>query len=308
MDNNSILTHADRALQGVPGVREITKTYALWAAGISLGTQLIGYIAGLMTANTGGLGGIGMRAVLETVQVLCTYLSIILLPFLLYGHMTAGLNTARGIPSQKSVLLQGFRKFGPFLRLGLLWALLIFAVSMAASNVASILYMLIPGSLPTILSLQDGMADPNALMDPQFAMEAIGKMWPMYAIFGLLLLVLLIPLFYRLRLVTLRILDGDKRVLPAMLTSWKSTRGHCKQLFFLDLKFWGYYALSILASVAAYGDQLLGITGDIAYWTCILLSLGIQILATLWYLPRLHTAQAQFYLAYYPSDKEMHNA
>ena len=71
MDNNSILTHADRALQGVPGVREITKTYALWAAGISLGTQLIGYIADLMTANTGGLGGIGMRAVLETVKVLC---------------------------------------------------------------------------------------------------------------------------------------------------------------------------------------------------------------------------------------------
>ena len=123
-------------------------------------------------------------------------------------------------------------------------------------------------------------------------------------IFGLLLIVLLIPLAYRLRLVTLRILDGEKRVLLAMLTSWKSMRGHCKQLFFLDLQFWGYYALTVLASVVAYGDQLLGITGDVAYWVCILLSLGIQILATILYLPRLHTAQAQFYLTHYITESQ----
>ena len=304
MDNNSILSHTDRALQTVPGVREIARTYALWAVGISLGCQLVSYIAGAMTANTGGLGGIGMRSILETVQVLCMYLSMILLPFLLYGHMTAGLNTARGIESPKRVLFQGFRKFGPFLRLALLWMLLIFAVSMAASNAAAILYMLIPGSLQTMLSLQNSMADPNALMDPQVAMELIGKLWPMYVIFGLLLIVLLIPLAYRLRLVTLRILDGEKRVLLAMFTSWKSMRGHCKQLFFLDLQFWGYYALTVLASVVAYGDQLLGITGDVAYWVCILLSLGIQILAAILYLPRLHTAQAQFYLTHYITESQ----
>ena len=277
MDNNSILSHTDRALQTVPGVREIAKTYALWAAGISLGCQLVSYIAGAMTANTGGLGGIGMRSILETVQVLCMYLSMILLPFLLYGHMTAGLNTARGIESPKRVLFQGFRKFGPFLRLALLWMMLIFAVSMAG---------------------------PNALMDPQVAMELIGTLWPMYVIFGLCLIVLLIPLAYRLRLVTLRILDGEKRVLLAMFTSWKSMRGHCKQLFFLDLQFWGYYALTVLASVVAYGDQLLGVTGDVAYWVCILLSLGIQILATILYLPRLHTAQAQFYLTHYITESQ----
>ena len=135
-------------------------------------------------------------------------------------------------------------------------------------------------------------------------MELIGKLWPMYVIFGLFLIVLLIPLAYRLRLVTLRILDGDKRVIRAMFTSWKSMRGHCKQLFFLDLKFWGYYGLTVLASVVAYGDQLLGISGDVAYWVCILLSLGIQVLAILAYLPRLHTAQAKFYLTYYISEPQ----
>jgi hypothetical protein len=304
MDNNSILSHTDEALQRTPTGKALVKTYALWAVGVCLGAQLISYIAGLLTANTGGLGGIGMRSILETVQVLCMYLSMILLPFLLYGHMTAGLYTARGAESPEGVLFQGFRKFGPLLRLGLLWMLLIFAISMAASNAAAILYMFVPGSTQVMLALQQSLADPNALMDPQFALEVMGKLWPMYVIFGLILIALLIPLFYRLRLVTLRILDGDNRVILAMFTSWKSMRGHCKQLFFLDLRFWGYYALSALACVVAYGDQLLGITGDVAYWVCILLSLGIQILATILYLPRLHTAQAQFYLTYYITESQ----
>ena len=185
----------------------------------------------------------------------------------------------------------------------LLWMLLIFAMSVAASNAAAILYMFVPGSTQVMLTLQQSLADPNALMDPQLALEVMRKLWPMYVIFGLILIALLIPLFYRLRLVTLRILDGENRVILAMFTSWKSMRGHCKQLFFLDLRFWGYYALSALASVVAYGDQLLGITGDVAYWVCFLLSLGVQILATLWYLPRLHTAQAQFYLTYYQTEE-----
>ena len=304
MDNTSILSHTDEALQRTPTGKALVKTYALWAVGVCLGTQLISYIAGLLTANTGGLGGIGMRSILETVQTLCMYLSTIALPFLLYGHMAVGLNTARGIPSQKALLLQGFRRFGPLLRQWLLWMLLIFAVSVAASNAAAILYMFVPGSTQVMLTLQQSLADPNALMDPQLALEVMRKLWPMYVIFGLILIALLIPLFYRLRLVTLRILDGENRVILAMFTSWKSMRGHCKQLFFLDLRFWGYYALSALACVVAYGDQLLGITGDVAYWVCILLSLGIQILAAILYLPRLHTAQAQFYLTYYITESQ----
>jgi len=302
MDNNSILSHTDESLQRLPEARELSKTYALWAAGISLVLQLISYIAGAMTANTGGLGGIGTRAVLQTVQSLCMYAGMILLPFLLYGHMTAGLYTARGQQAEKGVLLHGFRRFGPFVRLALLWTALFLLLAFAASNLAATVYMFLPGSTQVLMDMQTTVADPNALMDPAVAAALVGRMWPMYAIFGVLLVALLIPLFYRLRLVTLRILDGDNRVIAAMLTSWKSMRGRCKQLFFLDLRFWGYYALTVLASVVAYGDQLLGFTGDVAYWCAILLSLGIQLLATILYLPRLHTAQAHFYLTYYQAN------
>ena len=304
MDNLSILSHTDQALLRLPDSRRLGLTYGLWAAGLSLALQLVSFIAGTMTENTGGLGGIGMRSALQTVQALCAYVSMIVLPFLQYGHQAVGLNTAKGCPSEKTTLLWGFRRFGPFLRLALLWLLLFLAVTMAASNAAGILYMLLPGTADTFLEVQELMMnDPNSLMGVETAEALLLKMWPMYVIFGALMIALLIPLAYRLRLVSTAILDGENKVIHSMFASWKNMRTHCKQLFFLDLRFWPYFLLTGFATVVAYGDQLLGLSGDVAYWSAILLSLAIQVLAAAVYLPRFHTAQAKFYLSYYPTEQ-----
>lgn len=302
MDNTSILSHTDQQLRRLPGARKLGLTYALWAFGISLGLQLVIYIADRMTANTGGLGGIGLRSALQTVQVLAGYLNMLALPFLQLGHQAAGLNTARGQDSHSAVLLQGFRRFGPVLRLAVAWTLLLFGLFMAVSNAAATIYMLLPGSMEILPQLESVLADPNALTDAA-AIALMGKMWPMYAILGVLLLLLLVPLSYRLRLAVPAILDGENRVIRTMFTSFRSMRGACRQLFLLDLRFWVYYLLTAIAAVVAYGDQIVGISGDVAYWVSYLLSLGIQLLATVLYLPRLHTAQAQFYLTHYqPMD------
>ena len=148
------------------------------------------------------------------------------------------------------------------------------------------------------------MSDPNLVITDEMVTTMLQKLWLMYVLFGVILIALLIPLFYRLRLTTLAILDGENRVLRTMFTSWKAMQGKCLQLFFLDLRFWGYYLLTGLSMAAAYSDRLLGFTGDVAFWCAIVVSLGIQALATILYLPRLNTAQAHFYLAHYPKEEK----
>ena len=58
MDNKTILSHTDQTLRRLPDTRRLGVAYALWVVGLTLLLQIVSFMAGTMTENTGGLGGI----------------------------------------------------------------------------------------------------------------------------------------------------------------------------------------------------------------------------------------------------------
>lgn len=297
MTNQTILSRAADAVRSARyPARRLTIAYAAVACGIPLAVQLISYLLTRQMDSTGGLGGIGTRTVLSLIQTLVLFAGTAVMPFWNLGYTGATLRIARGELAAPPSLLSGFHRFFPLLRLMLLRALLIMLLAIAAMNAASMLYMLTPASLIVMEELESVLAvGETALADPAVVEQLLSLLWPLYLLLGLVLAALLIPISYRLRLTDLSVLDGNDRALPAMLISYRTMRGKCLQLFRLDLHFWYYYLLNALAGALAYGDMLLGLESDLAFWCFYCGSLLAQLAVTVFFAPKLHTACALFY-------------
>ncbi len=131
---------------GVAG-KTATKLILLHAGvslGLSLVTTAINYVIDIGIAQTGGLGGMDTRAVLETIQMLLTYVQAIALPFWEMGYVFAVLRLSRQQPIQNSDLLAGFRCFSPVLRTMILRGLIYVALMMVGAQIASLVFMLTP--------------------------------------------------------------------------------------------------------------------------------------------------------------------
>ncbi len=163
------------------------------------------------------------------------------------------------------------------------------------------LYMLTPASMAALEMMETVLAGGEAAMtDPAVMEQMLQVFWPMYLLIALVLLVALIPVFYRLRLVEFSLVDGKERALLNMAHSNFRMRYNCLWMFKLDLSFWWYFLLQGLAAALAYGDLLFG-GGDVAYWVFYLLSAGAQLFIGWRFLP---TVQASYALAYEEITKE----
>ena len=123
-----------------------------------------------------------------------------------------------------------------------------------ATNLASMLFMLLPMSERAFLVAEPYIADPSAVaaMSQSEAAAFLGAMWPLLAITVLMALLFLVPLFYGYRMCNYRVMDNERP--GALLTTMQSRRmmkGNRMALFKLDLSFWWYYSLIILICVVA---------------------------------------------------------
>jgi hypothetical protein len=82
-----------------------------------------------------------------------------------------------------------------------------------------------------------------------------------------LMLVILVPIFYRLRFAQHVIMDGERSAMMAMRFSRLYMKGNCLKLLKLDLSFWWYYAASFALSLVFYGSELLGLAGVSLPWS-----------------------------------------
>lgn len=239
-------------------------------AGVSIGLNLVltalNYVLELGIAQTGGLSGLGSRAILETVQSILESFVTVALPFWEIGYIAAILQLARRQAPQTRDLLTGFRYFGPVLRGMLLRYVINFVVAMVGAQVASTVFMLTPAakalySLAVEMEsgLLDGGVDYAALLENEAYLEAMKPAIP-FMLAGMLLP--LIPVYYRLRMMDFVIMDQpQKGAFHALRKSMHLTKGKCIALFKLDVHFWWYYLLEILTVALCYGDLLLPIVG-----------------------------------------------
>lgn len=235
--------------------------------GLSLAVSLVLYFLNYYLTNqidsTGGLSGMGLRATLTTVQSFLTLAATILLPFWEIGFLRAALSMGRKQPADPSSLLQGFRRFGPVLRLMFLRSVFFGTVLISCIYAGTMIFMMTPAAEPYMEIMLPLMEDLSVL-NPEFTLDdatvnaLLDTLWPAYMIGGVLFMGALIPLSYKLRLADFIVLD-DPRVgaFSAALKSWKLTGGHCFQLFRLDLSFWWFYGLQVLLAAVAYLDLIL---------------------------------------------------
>lgn len=276
-------------------------------AAASLAVALLTYFLDAGIGNTGGLSGLGSRAILQTAQSILQLLVSVLSPFWVMGFVAAAIQLARRQEATPHTLTKGLRRWGPSLRMLILECLIYLVVVMVAVQLGTTLYTLTPASnqLRALIE-QIETADTDSLtillesLDEATLLRLFLSMLPFILI---PLGALLIPVAYRLRLAEYVLMDDPRcGALFAITASFRLTKGNCWKLFRLDLRYWWFYALEILVALLAYGDVLLpvlGVTLDLGAITASMifyaLALGGQLLLYSWKKPQVMTTYALFY-------------
>ena len=229
---------------------------------VSLLLSILDYFLEQQISTTGGLSGLNSRSLISTVQYLLRLAQIIALPFWQMGYLFLTLKLAREESANTSALLEGFRRLGPVLRYHLMVGIMILGIIMGSSYIAGIIFLFSPFSLPIMEQLEPLLSDPNLLENAE-AMEVIARHGrPLLFLYIAILLVLLIPFFFRYRMTALTLMDTPEiGVLHALRVSRKMMKHHWMDVFKLDLSFWWFYLLESLVVLVAYRNYLLPMLG-----------------------------------------------
>lgn len=291
--------------------KKLILVYSAIALGAGLFSQLVDFFTGLMMENTGGLSGLGTRAILETVNTLFPLVLNLLLPLWMLGLMSATLRLCRQERVSPDNLKDGFPRWGVLLRLSLFEGLLMFGVAYLTLQVSTILFSVTTLSRSAMEFLAPYVDDlvllETAMEDPVFMADLLKTMWPMLIVWGVLLLAVMIPLVYSLRLSYYRIIDEDRPgALRAIGQSRKMMKGNKWKLFKLDLSYWWYYLLQI--ALALILEIPIFLTDSlVSFDVLMLLAAAVQALGSLWlqykFLLKMEVSYALFYDTLYESHK-----
>ncbi len=265
--------------------RRLVAIYAGVSAGVSLAVLVISFLLNRGIAETGGLSGLGTRSMLSTIAVVLQVVVGLLLPLWTMGYKSAALCFARR--GTQPSLLTGFQNFSPVFRLLVLKALILGLAAFLCLYPATILFFMTPLAEPVndvLAPYVVAQTEVSQIMQDTEAMAALQEAArPLLLFFGGLLLLVAVPVFYRLRFAELALMDNPKSGARAALKkSLLLTKRRCGQLLTLDISYWWYYLLSAGAALFAYGDSILSFLGvslpisaDAAYFLFSLLHLAL---------------------------------
>lgn len=263
-----------------------------------------------MMTDAVGLAALGKRAAFATIQSVLQFAVTIVQPFWTYGFYRVAIEIARKESPTCKSLFSGFHRFGPLLRLLIMESLIATGLVLLGSWISTMLYMMTPFAAQVIEKITPALAEAEKLTDPaaQAALmepvmqDMIKDIWPMYLLVVVVVGAILIPWLYKLRLAPYHIMDGENSALQAMALSKYEMYGNRFAMFRLDLHWWWYYGLLILATVPLYAYSYFG-SGDVVMWVSTLLSYGLQFLVQWQLLSRLQTSYALAYDALKRKDK-----
>lgn len=287
-----------KARQRLEAARFAPRRLALIFTGVGVGVSflmtLVSFILSRQIGMAGGLGGLGLRTALSVAQILLMLAGTLATPFWNLGYTKASLETARGGDARPRTLLEGFRLFFPAVRLFFAQGALVILLILIAVQGGTMLFLFSPFSHATMQKVQQLLGNGTALPeDPAVMGQLMEMFWPVYLVIALVLLALLIPVMYRMRLVEFSLVDGQEQALRNMLRSNRLMRGKCWAMFRLDLSFWWYFLLQGLAGLVAYGDTVVG--GDVAFWAFYLVSAAAQLAISWAFLPRVQVTYGLCY-------------
>lgn len=262
-----------------------------------------------MMSRSGGLGNLGTRSMLSTLQALLPLANTLVMLVLDLGLLAAMLRISRGQYTSPQTLRTGLARFFPMLRLILLQIPIYLALGVLAMYAA--LFFVTPlsnAAMELLTPIVTAGASSQQMMDSLLADEAalmsfFRAIAPMYGIVLVLLLGLMIPVSYRLGMAKLVILDDPRAgAFRAVSESLKMTRRNCMAFFKLDLSFWWYYLLTLLVSVLSMAESFLSLSEAMG-WLLYGAALLLQTLIYYFLRPRLEVSRCLIYNAIRPKPQ-----
>lgn len=248
--------------------RKLVLLYCGVIAALSLGSNGLHLYLDSQIGTTGGLGGLGLRSVLQTIQEILTWVNLFFGPFWSAGFLFAMVGMVRGRAPQLGDMSEGFRRFGRilgFLGFELMTAL---TLMMGAVNLAGVIFSFSPMGVKFAQEMGPALSDPNIIAaDGTVNLELV----PMEAMASaaipmvIITLVVFIPVYlwlnYGFRMAMYLVVERSIGGVRAHFESLRLMRGHKWQLLKLDFSFWWYHGLGLFISAVGYLDVILALLG-----------------------------------------------
>ena len=257
--------------------QNIALVYSAGLVGSAVLVLIMDYFLSEMISGTGGLGNLGTRTILSTLQSMLPILQMLVLLGWNAGYALSVLQMIRRQQPDRNTLASGFSLFFPMLRCMLLEGILYFNLVIISFFLSVQIYSFTPWAKELMQLLEPVlpamMEDPTqVVLDAAVLYPGMQKLLPMVLIFAALYLVLALPVSYRLRFSTFCLVDAPRGgAMRAMHTSRMMLRRNCWKLFRIDLHFWWYHGLLAIASLI----QMLPLMGfvlpvgfDATYYLC----------------------------------------
>ena len=252
---------------------KIILIYAAITVGLSALVTGASYLLGQQISKTGGLSNMGLRSVLSTVNTVLPVLQNLVLLCLELGFLNAMIRMSRGLYTSPQSLRAGMPRFWAAIRCTLLLSFRYILIGICSFYLAVTIFTMTPLSREAISILEPLMAQ-MTVMDTELVLEGavvnqlVDSMVPAFVIWGLLLLVTLVPVYYRYRLANYILMDKPAYgALMALGESKVLMRKNCFAMFKVDLSLWWYYLLVGLSVVICYGDAVLALLGIALPWS-----------------------------------------
>lgn len=307
---------AAAALGQAPNEKKIIAVYI----GASLLVSTIVVLANLLLDNridgTSGLDSMGSRTILQTIQMVLMLGQFLALMVWEYGYLGTVLKITRRQNADHRTLLDGFPVFWPVLRLTIIQYGLLFLLTFASVYLGTMVFTVTPFVNPLVdamLPLLERAAAPAEIMaDPAVVEAANNMLLPLLGVVLAVYALLALPIQYLFRLAGYCLLDNPRAgALRAMGESRRLMRRNRLNLLKLDLSFWWYFLLDLIAMGVCYADQwlpLLGITlpfsEDAGYLLTYGLYLPIHFAINYYFRNRLEVTYAKAYEALKPKPQE----
>ena len=272
-NTSEIKAAALRRLTDAGQAKRIAAIYAGVTLGLSALVTILGLVLEAMMSGATGLGGMGRRTILSSVQSMLPWVVGLITMCVELGYQAAMLRVARGQYASPQTLRLGFDRFWVLLRCILLEGVILFAIAFGGIYIATMLFMLTPfsGRVMEVLSpvLENvTLLSPEMVLDEALYDQLMQAMIPAFVMCAIVVAAAAIPVLYRLRMARFVIIDKPGiGALAALRESRKMMKGNCLRLAKLDISLWPYYIGCVFASLLCYGDVLLPMMGARFPWS-----------------------------------------
>ena len=253
--------------------QQIILIYAAISLGLSAVVSVVTYLLSQQISQTGGLRNMGLRSILSTLEMLLPIVQNLVLLCLELGFLNAMIRMSRGLYTSPQSLRAGIPRFWAGIRCSLLISLRYFLTGMISFYLALMIFGLTPLSNKAVeilnpIAEQMTVLDSQVMIDDATMLALMDAMQPLFVLIGLVMVVMLVPMFYRYRLANYILMDKPAYgALRAMTESQVLMRKNCFALFKLDLSLWWYYLLTGISLAICYGDVILSMLGIALPWS-----------------------------------------